>query len=257
MTAKKVLAFDLDGTLALSKSPLSPEMGNILDQLLAHFQICVISGGKFEQFETQLLSGLRANEEHLSQLHLMPTCGTQYYRYRDGWKRIYAENFSEDEKKKIINALERVVDQLGFRETIVYGDVIEDRGSQVTFSALGQNVVETLGEKGVRLKEEWDADGTKKERLRSILASQLPEFEVRAGGSTSIDITKPGIDKAYGMRKIMELLNVEVGDILFFGDKLQEGGNDYPVKTTGIEAVAVTDWHDTYSKLMTILKDVN
>jgi phosphomannomutase len=252
---KKLLAFDLDGTLAPSKTTLPPQMGELLDQLLEKYEICVISGGKFGQFETQLLDGLKTDTAKLARLHLMPTCGTQYYKYaKNSWVQVYAENFTEAEKGSIINALNVGIDTLGYRETEVYGDIIEDRGSQITFSALGQDIVAKHGDEGVRLKEEWDPDTSKKNALRDYVAKLIPEFEVRVGGGTSIDITKPGIDKAYGMQKLMDILDINKEDILFYGDRLQPGGNDYPVKAMGIDSVEVTRWEDTVEKLRNLLK---
>ncbi|MDB5179792.1 MAG: hypothetical protein JWN12_424 [Candidatus Saccharibacteria bacterium] len=251
---KKVLAFDLDGTLAPSKSTLPPRIGELIDQLLGYFEICVISGGKFGQFQTQLLDGLNTGSAKLQKLHLMPTCGTQYYKFNGSqWYQVYAENFTEDEKAKIIAALNEGIDSLGYRESKVYGEVIEDRGSQITFSALGQDIVAELGDEGVRLKEEWDPDTVKKNAIRDYVANTIPEFEVRVGGGTSIDITKPGIDKAYGMQKLMDMLKISKEDILFFGDRLQEGGNDFPVKLFGIDSVEVSHWEDTASRLEAII----
>jgi HAD superfamily hydrolase (TIGR01484 family) len=229
---KKLIAFDLDGTLAPSKSFLDDQMAVALDKLLDHFQVCVISGGKLGQFETQLLKDLKTTPEKLQKLHLMPTCGTQYYLYNIAskkWDQVYAENFTDAEKKKIISAVEEGIDELELREKQVYGEIIEDRGSQITFSALGQDIVAELGDKGVELKEAWDPDSSKKNKLRNYVAELIPEFEVRVGGGTSIDITKPGIDKAYGMRKLMDMLEISKEDILFLGDRLQRGGIDYPV----------------------------
>jgi HAD superfamily hydrolase (TIGR01484 family) len=251
---KKILAFDLDGTLAPSKSTLPPVMGELLAELLNVYEICVISGGKFGQFQTQLLDGLQASEDLLEKLHLMPTCGTQYYHFNNGeWQQVYAENFSDEQKQKILQALNESIDALGFREPKVYGEIIEDRGSQITFSALGQDIVARLGDEGVRLKEEWDPDSTKKNTLRDYIANLIPEFEVRVGGGTSIDITQPGIDKAYGMQKLMDLCQVTKDEILFFGDRLDEGGNDYPVKAFGIDTQSVSGWEDTATRLKYLL----
>jgi len=253
---KKLIAFDLDGTLAPSKSFLPDEMAGVFGNLLDHFEVCVISGGKFGQFETQLLNGLRASGTQLQKLHLMPTCGTQYFTYDlagEKWNQVYAENFTEAEKAKIITTLNDGIDHLKYRETKVYGEIIEDRGSQITFSALGQDIVAELGDEGVQLKEEWDPDSSKKNKLRDYLADRLPEFEVRVGGGTSIDITKPGIDKAYGMNKLMDLLDVSKEEILFMGDRIQPGGNDYPVKEMGIDCIEVSSWQDTAKILTGIL----
>lgn len=245
---KKAIAFDLDGTLADSKSPADDRISDLIGQLLDKFHVCVISGGKFGQFEKQLLSSLKVEPSKLEKLHLMPTCGTRYYHYniaKSEWEQVYAEDFNEAEKKKIITALNKGFDDLGLREKEVYGECVEDRGSQVTFSVLGQDIVDVLGAEGVHRKENWDADNKKKLKVRDYVAPLIPEFEVRVGGVTSIDVTKLGIDKAYGMRKLMEMLGISKEEILFFGDRLQEGGNDYPVKAMGIDSLEVSRWQDT------------
>jgi phosphomannomutase len=87
--------------------------------------------------------------------------------------------------------------------------------------------------------------------VKRALSVKRPED--RSGGLTTIDITKLGIDKAYGMKKLMELLEVSKEDILFMGDRLAEGGNDYPVKAMGIDSLEVTRWQDTCLALEAIL----
>lgn len=245
---KKVIAFDLDGTLAPSKSTLPDKIAELLNQLLEVYHVCVISGGKFEQFQKQLLSNLKAEDTKLKRLHLMPTCGTRYYHFnttKKNWQQVYAEDFTDGQKKKIIAALKQAMDKLGYWENKVYGETIEDRGSQITLSTLGQDIVDELGEEGVRLKEAWDADNKKKQKIRDLAASMIPEFEVRVGGLTSVDVTRPGIDKAYGMKKLMELLGVSKEEIFFIGDRLTEGGNDYPVKAMGIDCMEISHWQET------------
>lgn len=253
---KKLIAFDLDGTLAPSKSPLPDRMSGLLTQLLDHFQVCVISGGKYELFQRQVLANLQADDKQLQNLHLMPTSGTRYYTYnasKKEWKLHYADDFSDEQKKKIIKALDEGLDETGYRPEKTYGDIIEDRESQITLSILGQEIVEELGLEGVKIKEDWDPAGKKKLKLRDVIAPKIPEFEVRAAGATSIDVTKPGIDKAYGMNKLMESLKIEKKDILFMGDKIIEGGNDYPVKLMGIDCIEVNRWEDTALVLRGIL----
>lgn len=251
----RVLAFDLDDTLAPSKSPVVPDMAAALARLLDRYDVCVISGGSFDQFRMQLIERLDVPDAALRRLHIMPTCGTRYYHYEsDGWREIYAENLTDAERRRIIEVLGRGIDALGLRESVTYGDVIEDRGSQITFSALGQDIAAELGEKGVHLKAAWDPDHTKKHALRDYVAARLPEFEVRVGGGTSVDITRPGIDKAYGISKLMDMLEVGKDELVFFGDRLDEGGNDYPVRSTGVRTIAVTGWPDTLRKLERYIK---
>ncbi len=246
---KKVLAFDLDDTLAVTKSPLDPRMSELLGLILQKYDVCVISGGKFEQFQTQVIDNLKIGVEELKRLHMMPTCGTRYYIFNEKnntWELQYAEDLTEEEKKKITKALEESAKELGYWEENPAGEIIEDRLSQITYSALGQKATPED-------KYAWDPDGSKKKALRDLVASRLPDLEVRAGGTTSIDVTRVGIDKAYGMRKLMEALKINKEDILFFGDKLDEGGNDYPVKAMGIDSVDVDGWEDTARYLEVIL----
>jgi len=247
---RRVISFDLDNTLADSKSPISGQMATLLKDLLGSFQVCVISGGKFEQFKKQLLDNLEAAPQTLAALHIMPTCGTRYFRFdvdaRD-WQQMYAEDLPAKERAKIIAALDEGADALGYRAKRLWGEQIEDRGSQVTFSALGQ-------EAPVTRKQAWDPDGTKKQKLRDYVAKALPEFEVQIGGSTSVDVTKPGIDKAYGITKLIELLDVTKQDVLFVGDRLKKGGNDYPVKAMGVDCLEVSRWQDTALVIQTILE---
>ncbi len=243
---KKLIAFDLDGTLAPSKSHFNPRMVNLFDRLLETHHICVISGGKYELFQRQFLTQITKEPHLLAKLHLMPTSGTRYYKHQNGeWVQQYAEDFTPAQKKEIIKALEEGLEESGYKEAKTYGDTIEDRDSQITLSILGQEIVAELGDEGVRIKEEWDPDGSKKLKIRDIVAPKIPEFNVRAAGATSIDVTRPGIDKAYGMNKLMAATGFKKEDILYMGDKIIPGGNDYAVEEMGIDCISVRSWEDT------------
>ena len=251
---KKLIAFDLDGTLAPSKSHFNPKMVKLFDELLTRYEVCVISGGKYELFQRQFLTQITTDAELLKKLHLMPTSGTRYYRYEKGkWVIKYAEDFSPSQKTKIIRALAVGLEKSGYKEQNIYGETIEDRDSQITLSILGQEIVSELGDKGVEIKEAWDPDGSKKMKIRDIVARMIPEFNVRAAGATSIDVTRPGIDKAYGMKKLMHETGYKKKDILFLGDKIVPGGNDYAVFEQGIDCIKVSCWQDTALALRAIL----
>jgi len=240
MAQPRLVAFDLDDTLAPSKAPLPQPMADALLSLLETTPVCVISGGQIQQFTNQVVSRLQhATPAQLGRLHLMPTCGTQYYRHVEGaWQQVYAHNLSDDEKSRALAAVESEARRLGLWEADTWGPILEDRGSQITFSALGQHAP-------VDAKKQWDPTGEKKESLREAVAPLLPDLEVRSGGSTSVDITRHGIDKAYGINRLAQLTDIALTDMLFVGDRLDEGGNDYPVKALGVPCVAVSDWHET------------
>lgn len=245
-----LIAFDLDDTLAPSKSPLEPRMLAVFERLLDRTSVAVISGGNFEQFENQLVSQLGdAAEDALERLHLLPTCGTRYERRSSGaWQTVYREELTPDQRDAAFVALREEAERLGLWEAKPWGEILEDRGSQVTFSALGQRAP-------VDAKHAWDPDGTKKNTLRAAVADRLPDLEVRSGGSTSVDITRRGIDKAYGMRKLTEQTGIPLDRMLFVGDRLDPDGNDYPVKAMGVRCHAVTGWEDTAHYLEQLLSE--
>ena len=231
--SKKLIIFDLDGTLTKSKSPIDREMGELITKLLINRKVAIISGGGYPQFQTQFISMLPTASENYGNLFLLPTSGTRLYVWKGNWQEQYAENLEQKEKDKILSALNLVLNSSAYEKpTTIYGDLIEDRGSQITFSAIGQKAP-------VDLKYAWDPDRTKREYIASLLIPKIPEFDVRVGGATSIDITRKGVNKAYGILKLEQYLHVTIDDIIFIGDALFYGGNDFPAKTTGVDCIQV------------------
>ena len=242
---KKLIVFDLDGTLAPSKSSLDPQTAGLLRDLLDIIKVAVISGGAWTQFEMQLLTDLPKNSL-LANLSLLPTCGTKFFQYNGTWEELYSEDLTAAEKRKIRDSLDRAAGEAGYRAKKVWGEVIEDRGSQVTYSALGQQA--PLAE-----KEEWDPDFAKRKKITAILETLIPEFSIRIGGATSIDVTKPGIDKAYGIGKLRDTLHVSLNEMVYIGDALFPGGNDYPAEQAGVVSIPVKGPDDTNVVIKTIL----
>jgi len=242
---KRLIVFDLDGTLAQSKSPIDPQVSALLQDLLGFMNVAVISGGDWPQFEKQVLLHLPPGD-YLAGLSLLPTCGTKFFRYSGQWKKLYSEDFTQEEKSKIIAAFNEAVDGAGFKAQKLWGDAIEDRGSQITYSALGQQA--PLAE-----KVKWDPDYVKRKKIKASLDKLLSGFSVRMGGATSIDVTKPGIDKAYGIAKLTLILDIAKTQMIYVGDAIFPGGNDYPPKQAGVPSIAVRDPNDTKLVIQTVI----
>jgi len=234
---KKLIVFDLDGTLAESKSSLDAEMSTLLSALLGVVKVAVISGGDWPQFLKQLLTKL-PDDERLNNLSLLPATGTKFYAYSSGWKKLYSEDYTSEQKETIVRSLQSAIAALDLKIDQVWGEQIEDRGSQITFSALGQQAP-------IHEKQAWDPDFVKRNKIKAILDTTIPEFSVRMGGTTSIDITKPGVDKASGIKKLQDLLDLTIQDMIFVGDALFPGGNDYAAKETGVVTIKVRDFNET------------
>ena len=240
MTAysKQLIIFDKDGTLTPSKGPMDAEMAELLIKLLERKKVAIISGSGFPLFETQVLRSL-PTQDNLSNLLLLPVSGTRLYAWKGNWIEQYAEHLSQREKEKIMISLNSALKANGYvQPEKMYGDAIEDRGSQITFSACGQNAP-------LELKAGWDPDRSKRQSIVLTLQPKIPEFDVRIGGTTSIDITKKGVNKAYGIRRLEEYLKMPLDDMVFVGDALFHGGNDYPAKATGIDCIQVSGPEET------------
>ena len=271
---KKVLAFDIDQTLNVAKTPITDEVADLLVKCLDHFEICPISGQKFDQFLVQIVNRLLdrgAKPTELTHLHLFVAQGTQYYRYEPvvaklgpieitsesnripytekGWHQIYNYPLTDEQVKEISNAIEQAAKELGFWEAdkLTPGDeIIENRLSQVTFSALGQSA-------GTKEKYAWDPDCKKRERIVARCKELAPDYDYEIGGTTSINAIIPGMNKEFGMNHLLKELGCEKSDILYFGDMTQPGGNDYPVVKMGIDTITVRSHEDTAFALRGIL----
>ena len=276
---KKVLSFDVDQTLNVAKTPIPDEIADLLITCLnADFAICPISGQKFDQFLIQIVNRLverGATPVDLTHLHLFVAQGTQYYKYEtkgkklgpvevsvtkesdkydeSNWQQVYSFPLTDEQVEKITNAIETAAKELGFWEEdkLQKGDeIIENRLSQVTFSALGQKA-------GTKEKYAWDPDCKKREAIVKRAKELAPEFDYEIGGTTSINAITPGMNKVFGMTHLLEELGVKKEDVLYFGDMTQPGGNDYPVKQMGIDTITVRSHEDTAFALRGILGITN
>ncbi len=243
---KCLIAFDLDGTLAESKRPLSAEMAAMLGGLLAVVDVAIISGGDWPQFDRQVASRLPGDAAR-ERLWLMPTTGTKLYRFvDDGWRRVYAELFDDGEKASIRAAFDRALSEAGLADERIWGERIEDRGSQITFSGLGQDAP-------LEAKVGWDPDRAKRTALQTILRAALPGLAINLGGTTSIDVTRAGVDKGYGLKRLSKESGVPLAGMLFLGDAIYPGGNDYPAAGIGVDTVKVRDVAETAAVVSAII----
>lgn len=240
MSLPLVVAFDLDNTLAVSKSQMTPEMGALLSRLLARTKVAIMSGGAYHQFQKQVLTALPP-ETNLHNLYLFPVCAGYCYNFIDTeWKLVDDNSLTDEEKQKIFTALDEAMAETGFSEppAQLWGERIEDRGALIAFSGLGQQAP-------VEEKKKWDPDMSKRRPLAEALIRRLPEFEVKMNATTTIDITRRGITKAYGVRTLSKLTGIPVSEMLYVGDALFPGGNDEVVVPTGIPTRPVANPEET------------
>lgn len=250
ISQKKIIIFDLDGTLTKSKSDLEKGMASLISKLLKQRYVAVTSGCSFQQFETQFLSKL-PKTANLHNLFLFPTCSASGYYYdqeRGRFSRAYTNTLSDRDVKRIIRSFEEAFTEIGYvKPRKTYGPVFENRGSQITFSALGQKAP-------LHLKQSWDPTQKKRLRIRRALKRLLPDHEITIGGTTSIDVTRKGVNKTLCVKKLKEQLKVERKNMLFAGDALFRGGNDYIMRSTGIRCISVSSPNETRELIRRIVR---
>jgi HAD superfamily hydrolase (TIGR01484 family) len=242
----QLVVFDLDGTLAESRSDITDDMAKQLCVLLSCTKVAILSGGAIEQLEHQFASHLRCREL-FNNLHLYPTSGASSYSFVNSqWKKQHEELLSIDEREEIISRIQELKrDHPLVQEIVIDGMDTEDRGTQISYSALGIDAARGR-------KKAWDPDGGIRNELINFLKMRSPQFEYRSGGTTTIDITKRGVDKKFGIRKMSESLNIGLADMLYVGDAIYPGGNDYAAKEMGLTFFNVEGPEET----LQIIKDM-
>lgn len=241
MSNFKIIVFDLDGTLAPSKSKVERSMVELLERLIEErgYKVAVISGAGYKQFYDQLLQYFVKDEEILKNVFILPTNGATFCNYINGWNCDSAYTFTEEEKATVFDALEKMRTYFPFlHDAETFGEQVDDRGAQISFSALGQ-------EAPFDLKKDWDPDHAKRKEMVNFLTPLLKDFSVKLGGSTTVDITRNGIDKAYGLKNLLERLKYSNTDLMYIGDELGSLGNDASVIGVAGKCVSVKDVKET------------
>ena len=239
MTFPRVALFDLDDTLALSFQAPTPDMLVRLARLLDRIPLAIISAAGFPRIERDFLDMMSAST-HLERFYIFPNSSAECYSWQEGaWRMVYDFTLTATEREKIVQALVEAVEETGIIEPHPkYEPRIIDRDVQIAYAALGLDASEED-------KRSWDPDQAKRTRLKQAIERRVSDFEVLIGGKTSVDITRKGINKAYGVHWLSKHLNIPITDMLYVGDALYEGGNDAVVIPTGIQTRSVTGPADT------------
>ena len=246
MKCPHAVIFDLDNTLSKSFEPPAPDVADRLRKLLEFLPVAIMSGASLDRIEKDLLPSLP--NESRTRLYLFTDTAAQCFVWKDGkWQSLYKNVFTKDEVATIIRLVKEGLEETSIiNGASVFGDQFLARDTQVTFSAIGTYA--PAEEKAV-----WDPSGIKRDKLIAFLNPRLTEFNSMKGGRTAIDITRKGIDKAYGVRGLAKHFKCEARDMIFVGDELRPGRNDACVIPTGIQTIEVAGPHETAKVIDEIL----
>jgi len=246
MKNKKIIVFDKDDTITEAKTEIEPEMAKIFSDLLNKYKVAIITGWDFSNIYNQIVKLLPIYSK-LENLYLFPTIGTCMY-YFSNWKWIekYSENLSKEEADKITFVLNRAIDKLDLRPKKIWWEIVENRWSQITYSALWQKAP-------LKEKQKFDPDKKIRKKLVNYIKNDLCDYSIWIWWTTSIDITRKGLNKAYWIKKMLENLDLKKEDILFIWDALFPWWNDYPVKEFGVDCIKVNNLKDTIKVIKDLL----
>lgn len=229
--------FDLDDTLAESFQPPSAETVSLLGKLLQKMPVAILSAAGWPRIEHEFLDPL-AQFQHIDRFFVFPNSSAQCFAYENGaWKEVYNLGLSDDERKRVKDAIEEALGEADILDP-TYPPLIIDRDAQIAYAAVGLDAPPEV-------KKGWDPDQSKRKKLKGAIEKRVPDVEVRIGGMTTIDITKKGISKAYGVEWLSKHLDIPASEMLFVGDALYPGGNDEVVVPTGIQTRSTSGPEET------------
>lgn len=244
---KKIVAFDLDGTITESNQLITEEMAVLLSKLLSNTKVGIITGASFEKMKYQLTAfwdyiNSSKKENLLVNLILLPANGSVCYEMNKDtcdWQLTSKEDIVLEGKEKIVETLEDLISSGKYDiSKNPIGKLIVDKGKQMSLSTLGADAP-------LSLKKPWDQDKEKRKKIIEDLKLKLPEFEILIGGNTTIDILPKGFNKGVGLKHLLEKFNYSISDMIFVGDAIFPGGNDYPAFEAGIESLKVSGPEET------------
>ena len=250
MTLPRAIFFDLDNTLADSFTIPTPEMFQLLIELLDKTSIAIVSAANFERLNASIVD--HVPQERLSHLYLFPLNGSGGFR-REGstWKEEYYLALTDSERDLIRSATLAALVTTGVADlSTAEGELFIDRGGMIAFTALGFDA-------SPEEKVAWDPNRAKRRLILDHLQQQHPELfehiDVAFGGRTGLDFTRKGVNKAYAVNWLATHLAASPSEMLFIGDALYEDGNDAVVIPTGIKTKQVANPKETLEVIRMLL----
>lgn len=207
--------FDMDGTLTESRSLISVEMEGLLNKLKRYADVIIISGADEEQMMKQI------PVLHFTGNYIMAQSGNHTLNeVRQMWKNELSDELI-GEIQRHINYIQMDARYLEVTNGKVADtdDLVQLRGGQISFSLIGHNADK-------QLKNEFDPGGLFRQELIMTYPLEHEGIEVRVGGTTCLDYTKYGCNKAGNIQRLLQWRGWNADKCLYVGDAFHPGGND-------------------------------
>lgn len=218
---------DMDGTVTRSRSLIENDMKELLKTLMSLGKdVLIVTGQGVPAIKTQVGVGT----------YFMGQNGNHVLRVEDS-KELWREELSESERQAVLNHIASLPKELVKDPS----DLVEDRGSQISYSILGHH-------EEVSLKEKYDKGGAKRRALIEKVPFISDTLEVKIAGTTSLDYIRKNANKGTNIDRLIRELSWDRNDSVYVGDSLFPGGNDEAVIGV-IDTVPVADHKEAYEYL--------
>ena len=215
---RRILLFDIDGTIAESSKSVGPEMKTAIRKKVAEgWDIGIVGGGKLDKALSQL------GDLHLH--HYFTECGCVYHRGPE-LELIHIRNIREHILYTKINVLiKKALHYLSQVDYTLTGNFIDLRSGIIYISLIGMTA--THEERTVFI--ELDRSRNYRNELIAILKATAQEIRIlddvviSEGGMVGIGLYPREYDKV----QVVECIRGDYDEIHYFGDKYEMDGNDY------------------------------
>ena len=232
---EKIYIFDVDGTLTPSRQKMTKEFQRFFSEWVKKNKFYLVTGSDLPKLQEQM------DFMDIEAEGIFTCCGNQFWRPDPSIVNISAE-LIYDNKFKVPKKLKKLLGTILSNSQYPhrFGNHIEDRGSMVNFSIVGRDCSYED-----RLNYfEWDNEKGERKIIANAIKEKFPDLDAVIGGQISIDIYPKGNDKSQVLNIIEQERLVPPNEYIFIGDRIEGGGNDYPLAQL-MDNTEICDWYQT------------
>ena len=224
---KKLICFDLDGTVTNHRTPITPENKAVLDKLMANpeYKVIMVGAGNARRIFDQM-NGYA--------IDIVANYGMQEATVVNGEFVEVRNDQCQPDREFFLKTAQIVRDRYGFTEYV---------GESVEFHPAG---MVTLGLLGSKAKTEdklvFDPDKSKRRAIYKDVCELFKGYSVFIGGTTSFDITQIQYNKYDAVMNYAHKHGYTRDQVLFVGDDFGDGGGDSHIRLAGMDYIHITDF---------------
>ena len=234
---KKLLVFDLDGTLSNHKCPMPEESRALLDALGKKYHLAMCGAGNAPRIYKQMGN---------YPIDIVGNYGMQHAKVENDELVITRQIVCEVDAEFFREKTDYLREKYGYTE--FDGESLEfHKTGMVTFALLG-----TKADKNKKIA--FDPDRAKRRVMYPEVLEIFKDYTVFIGGSSSFDIVGKQYNKYDATIEYANMLGYTKEQILFLGDDMGDGGGDSHVRLGGMDYLHILDYTKIAEKMAFLLE---